>query len=316
MRILITGGFGLVGGRLAQQLQRTGHQIVLGSRHAAAAPAWLPEADVVKCAWNDASALAEICRGVDVVIHAAGMNAQDCEADAVAALEFNGLATARLCAAAVRSGVKRFIYLSTAHVYASPLVGSFTEASCPRNLHPYATSHLAGENAVLHAGQRGKIEAVVLRLSNAFGAPAHKDVNCWMLLVNDLCRQVVVSKSMVLRSAGVQRRDFISLTEVGRAIEHVINLNATKLDGGIVTIGGAWAPRVIEMVELVQARCAVVLGFTPAIIRPEPLENEVTLPLDININKLLNTGFEFGERVETEIDATLAFCSEAFGAQP
>jgi UDP-glucose 4-epimerase len=316
MRILITGGFGLVGGRLAQHLHSLGHQIVLGSRQAAPPPAWLLDATVVKCAWNDSSALAEICRGVDVVIHAAGMNAQDCDADPVAALEFNGLATARLCAAAGNAGVKRFIYLSTAHVYASPLVGSFTEASCPRNLYPYATSHLAGENAVLHAGQRGHVEAAVLRLTNAFGAPAHKDVNCWMLLVNDLCRQVVMSKRMVLRSAGVQRRDFISLTEVGRAIDHVINLSADKLDGGIFTIGGAWAPRVIDMVELVQARCTVLFGFTPAIIRPDPLENEVTLPLDININKLLDTGFRFSEIAETEIDATLVFCAEAFGDQP
>lgn len=316
MRILITGGFGLVGGRLAQQLQRNGHQLVLGSRNEALPPLWLPEAEVVRCAWNDSSALAEICRGVDVVIHAAGMNAQDSDADPVAALEFNGLATARLCAAAVRSGVKRFIYLSTAHVYASPLVGSFTEASCPRNVHPYATSHLAGENAVLHAGQSREIEAVVLRLTNAFGAPAHKDVNCWTLLVNDLCRQVVTKQRMVLRSTGAQRRDFVALSEVNRAIDHVINLNATQLDDGIFTIGGAWAPRVIEMINLVQARCSAVLGFTPSIIRPDPVENEVSLALDIKVNKLLDTGFIFTESVLTEIDTTLVFCRDAFGGQP
>ena len=315
MRILITGGFGLVGGRLAEHLHSLGHQIVLGSRHAAPPPAWLPDVTVVKCVWNDSLALAEICRGVDVVIHAAGMNTQDCDADPVAALEFNGLGTSRLCAAAVRAGVERFIYLSTAHVYASPLVGSFTEDSCPRNLHPYATSHLAGENAVLHTCQRGKIEAAVLRLTNAFGAPAHKDVNCWMLLVNNLCRQVVTTQRMVLRSTGAQRRDFVALYEVGRAIAHVIDLNAAQLADGIFNIGGAWAPRVIEMVELVQARCSVVLGFTPSIIRPEHIDNEVTLALDIKINKLLNSGYIFTETVITEVDETLLFCRDAFGVK-
>jgi hypothetical protein len=49
------------------------------------------------------------CDGVYVVIQAAGMNAQDCAADPVAALTFNGVATARLVMAASRTGVQRFI---------------------------------------------------------------------------------------------------------------------------------------------------------------------------------------------------------------
>lgn len=303
-----------MGGRLAQHLQRTGHQLVLGSRHAALPPTWLSDAAVEKCVWNDASALADICRGVDVVIHAAGMNAQDCDADPVAALEFNGLATARLCAAAVRAGVKRFIYLSTAHVYASPLAGSFTEASCPRNVHPYATSHLAGESAVLRAWQRGQIEAAVLRLSNAFGAPAHKDVNCWMLLVNDLCRQVVTTQRMVLRSAGAQQRDFVTLSEVDRVISHLIDLSATQLADGIFNIGGSWAPKIIEMAELVQTRCSVVLGFTPPIIRPDPVADDVTLELDFRIDRLIDSGFTTIRDTIAEIDSTLAFCDKEFGS--
>jgi UDP-glucose 4-epimerase len=144
MRILVIGGFGFVGGRVAKHLHRAGYSIVLGTRQAYSSPEWLRQAEVVQLHWHDAAALERSCRGVDVVIHAAGMNAQDCAADPVSALEFNGLATARLLAAAIRAGVQRFIYLSTAHVYASPLVGTITENTCPRNLHPYATSHLGG----------------------------------------------------------------------------------------------------------------------------------------------------------------------------
>src|SRR3546814_17036700 len=93
------------------------------------------------------------------------MNAQNCAANPVEALEFNGVATARLVQAAARVGIRRFIYLSTAHVYCAPLTGTITEDTCPRNLHPYATSHLAGENAVLSAVQAGEISGMVLRLS-------------------------------------------------------------------------------------------------------------------------------------------------------
>lgn len=312
MRILITGGYGLIGGRLAQHLQRAGHQIILGSRNASSPPDWLPQAEVVQTGWNDSCALERICNRVDVAIQAAGINAQDCATDPVAALEFNGLTTARLLEAAIRAGVKQFIYLSTAHVYASPLVGSISEDTCPRNLHPYATSHLAGEYAVLSASQRGRIEGVVLRLSNAFGVPMHKDVNCWMLLVNDLCRQAVTERSLTLKSAGLQRRDFVTLQDVARAVSHVINLSRKQWGDGVVNIGGAWTPRVIDMVELIQTQCSVVLGFVPDIICPSG-DGEITLDLDFKIDKLLASGYELSGNAVAEIDATLLFCREAFG---
>ena len=86
------------------------------------------------------------------------MNSQDCANDPVAALEFNGVATTRLVSAALSSGVKKFIYLSTAHIYSSPLVGKISEETYPKNFHPYATSHLAGEMAVLKAYKKKKLK--------------------------------------------------------------------------------------------------------------------------------------------------------------
>ena len=312
MRILITGGFGFVGGRLARHLQYADHEIVLGARKENSPPEWLPHAAVLQTDWVDEIALARICAGVDVVIHAAGMNAQDCAANPLAALEFNGLATARLLGAAIRAGVKRFIYLSTAHVYASPLSGIITESTCPQNMHTYATSHLAGENAVLGAAQRRQIEGVVLRLSNAFGVPAHKDVNCWMLLVNDLCRQSVTGHSLVLRSAGLQRRDFVSLENVARAVAHLIGLCNEEIGDGVFNIGGMWSPRVIDVVGFIKERCSEVLRFTPEIVCATPKDGEETLDLDFRINKLRSTGFSLSAEVSSEIDATLLFCRKFF----
>jgi len=314
MRILITGGFGFVGGRVAQHLQQAGHQIVLGSRKTSNPPDWLPHAEVEQTDWDDGRALEQICNGVDVVILAAGMNAQDCAADPVAALEFNGLATARLVAAASRAGVKRFVYLSTAHVYASPLIGTITEDTCPRNLHPYATSHLAGEDALLSAGQRGQIEGIVLRLSNAFGAPASAETNCWMLLANDLCRQAVCDRRLTLRSAGLQQRDFVTLHDVGRTIAHMLDLSDERIGGVIFNVGGGRARRVIDMAEMIQARCLAVLGFSPEIIRPEPIQGEKSPDLDYRIDKLLATGFSLEGDYHDEIDATLRLCNEVFGS--
>lgn len=313
MRILITGGFGFVGGRVAQHLQQAGHQIVLGSRSVTTSPNWLSRAEVVKTIWNDSGALEKICNDVEVVIQAAGMNAQDCAADPAAALEFNGLATENLLESARRAGVRQFVYLSTAHVYSSQLTNTIDEASCPRNLHPYATSHLAGENAVLYASQQGKIQSLVLRLSNAFGVPAHADANCWMLLVNDLCRQAVCDHRLTLRSAGLQQRDFVTLHDVGRTLVHMLELPDERIGGAIFNVGGGSAKRVIDMAEMVQARCLAVFGFVPEIIRPEPSRGEMSPNLDYCIDKLLATGFSLDGNCYDEIDATLHLCNDVFG---
>lgn len=312
MRILITGGYGFIGGRLGQHLYQIGNQVILGSRHANSPPDWLPHAEIVQTDWNNGHALEGICNGVDVVIHAAGMNAQDCAADPVAALEFNGLATARLLAAAARADVKRFIYLSTAHVYASPLAGTITEDTCPRNQHPYATSHLAGENALLGAVQRKQIEGIVLRLSNAFGAPVHKDVNCWMLLANDLCRQAVQSGQMVLRSNGMQQRNFIAISNVCRAVEHLSFCNYDALLPAVFNVGSGISQSVLEMAQLIQRRCKLVLGFEPDLLRPRTSIDERNGNLEYRSDKLTKLGVSLTQNNNTEIDCLLAFCHASF----
>lgn len=313
MRILITGGFGFIGGRLGQYLQENGHQVILGSRKAICPPEWLPHAEVAQIDWSDSRALKQICSRVDVVIQAAGMNAQDCASDPVAALEFNGLVTARLVAAASRVGVKRFIYLSTAHVYASPLVGTITEETCPRNLHPYATSHLAGEHAVLSANQRGQIEGIVLRLSNAFGAPVHKDVNCWMLLVNDLCKQAVQTRKLVLQTSGLQQRDFIGMTEVCRVAEHLAVGNGSSTQPSIFNVGSGVSQSVFAMAQSIQQRCAQVLGFEPVLQCVQGEADEPLPMLSYRVDNLAALGIksDFLENL-AEIDSLLRFCQSTF----
>lgn len=312
MRILIAGGFGFVGGRLGQHLHRIGHQVILGSRNANCAPEWLPQSQVAKFDWNDDHALEKICGGVDVVIQAAGMNAQDCTADPVSALQFNGLATARLLEAARRADVKRFVYLSTAHVYANPLVGTISEDTCPHNIHPYASSHLAGENAVKGASQRGGIEGIVLRLSNTFGAPVHENVNCWMLLVNDLCKQAVQHGQMVLQSSGLQQRDFIALAQVCNITEYLLARNFDTGVPPVINVGSGESRSVIEMAQIIQRRCQLVLGFYPKLNHSEAPAGEQHQALEYRSVRLLEMGFNAKGDNSIEIDGLLAFCHSSF----
>jgi UDP-glucose 4-epimerase len=313
MRILIAGGFGFVGGRLAVHLAQAGHKIVLGSRNARSPPVRLSQAEVVQIVWEDERTLERCCDGVDGVIQAAGMNAQECAANPVAALAFNGLATARLVTAATQVGVQRFIYLSTAHVYASPLVGTITEETCPHNLHPYATSHLAGEHAVLSASQHAQIDGIVLRLSNAFGAPMRKDENCWMLMVNDLCRQAVQTGRLVLQTSGLQQRDFVCMTEVCRVAESLVVGDGASTKLSIFNVGAGISQSVLEMAQLIQQRCTQVLGFEPVLQHKQGGLDEQHRTLTYRTDSLNSLGIS-SKNLDNigEIDRLLQFCQVSF----
>jgi UDP-glucose 4-epimerase len=283
-------------------------QVVVGTRSAPRIIEWLPDAAIARTDWQSDDSLQDACRSVAAIIHLAGMNSADCATDAVGALAFNAVGTARLLRAALAAGVRRFIYVSTAHIYASPLRGVITEAALTTNLHPYAASHRAAEDCVRFMHERRRLEGIVVRLSNAFGAPANPAANCWMLLVNDLCRQAVARGKLVLHSSGLQRRDFIALTDVCRAVEHLLEVDAAALGDGLFNLGGAWAPTVLEMAERV-ARCAErTSGRRPEISRPQPSPQEQAGSLEFRIDKLTHSGFVLQGDADAEITATLNLC--------
>lgn len=313
--ILITGGLGYVGGRVARHLAADPElSLQLTSRNInSRKPDWLSNGKIVQWVIAADTDLTKLCAGVDTVVHLAALNEIASANDPVAALEVNGVGTLRLLQAAQAAGVRRFIYFSTAHVYGAPLTGAISEQSLPRPIHPYAITHKVAEDFVLAAHDQKKIEGIVLRLSNGLGAPVAADVDRWTLIVNDLSRQAVTTRKLVLRSSGLQQRDFIALQDAARCVEHFIHLPAQLCGDGLFNLGGECALSIFEITRMVAARCEVVLGFKPLIERIEPETGEQASHFDYSIAKLKATGFSLQGRFEDEIDATLALCQNEFG---
>lgn len=310
--MLLTGGLGYVGGRLARVLaERAGHEVVLGTRTPERVPHWAASYPVVRTDWAHEAALARACAGVDAVLHLAGMNAQRCAADPVAALEMQGVGTARLLSAACREQVRRFIYLSSAHVYGSALTGTVDESTCAQPHHPYATSRRAAEDAVRHAQHSGRIEGLVVRLSNGYGAPADPGADCWSLVTNDLCLQAVRTRRLVLRTTGAQRRDFVPLGEVCRALAHLLAAPATVFKEELVNVGGGWAPMLRELAALIAARVSAVLGFCPEVRAGAGTDAIGSGLAEYRIARLLAAGFAPDPNaVVVELDRLIGFCDE------
>jgi len=316
LKILITGGFGFLGGRIAQFFVSEGHKVFIGtSRNVDSQDILFAGADVVHTPWNNLEKLDEACVDIDIIIHASGMNAKDCYDDPVAALSINVVATANILQSAINNNVKRFLYISTIHVYTDKLYGKIAEVDCPSNLHPYASSHRAAEDVVLWAQENKLIDSIVVRISNGFGVPIRVNTNCWMLLINDLCRQAVEHKQLVLTSNGIQVRNFIPISEICSAINFLVcQLPFEERVGqsGPINVGGKDSLSVLEMAKLIQLRCGAILSYTPDLVVRKQNDSEALTQLDFQMNRLKDLGYSHVHHLTEELDRLLMYCNDSF----
>ncbi|MBF0440592.1 MAG: SDR family oxidoreductase [Oligoflexales bacterium] len=319
--ILITGAFGFAGGRISRYLSENSdyYLILTSKRRDMQKPSWLGRGEVAYFDLTDFDFnIFDKYEKIDHVIHLAACSEIDCGRDPRLALQVNTLAAQDFIEKAIRKNVRRFIYFSTAHVYRTPLSGTISEDTVPRPVNPYAYTHRMTEDLVLSAHDRGLFCGAVFRLSNSFGAPVSTDIGRWNLFFNDHCRQIATTGRMTLKSSGRQRRDFICLTDVCRAVAHFLTLKADRVGDGLFNVGGGYSPRIVEVTELIAGRCKKILGFMPEIILKEQGDSsnsseETDFYLDYRIDKLLSTGFALTGLVEKEIDDLLLFCMNHFG---
>ena len=307
--VLLAGGFGNLGGRVASALHSTGNwNIRLASRRHLSPPPWAPDATVVNLDLLNPEQVDFACSGVTAIIHLAALNDRQAVANPNMAEAISGAGTKLLTDAAVKHKVDKFIFMSTAHVYGAPLQGTLTEESLTANSHPYATSHLSGERAVADRHQRGDFAGVILRCANGFGVPMDPEVDIWHVLVNDLCNQVASSGSMTLRSSGLQERNFIPIADICSAILHFLHLDAHLVGDGLFNLGGPKSMTVLEIAHVIAERSRSVLHIDPPINRMRQTEPEVLMPLDYCIEKLISTGFSCINDTNHEIDQLLNMC--------
>ena len=313
-KILITGGLGYIGGRVSQYLAKKSSYILrISTRNTSESiPNWLGNGELVNIDLSSEENLNAACSGVDSIIHLAAINEIDCFKNPELGITVNSLGTMKLLGAAIEAGVRRFIYISTAHVYGSPLTGVLSEENLVRPQHPYAISHKMAEDFVLAAHDTGQIDSVVLRLSNGFGCPERENINRWTLIVNDLCRQAVTRKKLVLNTSGMQMRDFITLEDISRAIEHVLLINKRDTFNGLFNLGGENTMKIMDMANIIKDRSSKVLNLELK-IECKKIEKEESLSkLEYNINKIKSTGFRLKSNHIREIDNTLIFCQKMF----
>jgi len=301
--ILLTGGFGNIGGRFSAFLaDNYVTQTKLATRQHRNPPAWAPTAEVVQCDLLNPHSLKRACEGVRTIFHFAALNDRECASDPKRAHEVNVVGTENLADAAVSTGVEQIVYMSTIHVYGSPLVGHIVESSPTHPTHPYGLTHLAAESVLKDRSVH--VPSTVIRSGNGFGFPMTFDVDIWHIIVNDLCLQAVRDQKLTLKSPSNIQRNFVTLRDICRALHHVGVKSPNSVGSVVYNLGSVRSRTLLEMSNLIAERCENLLGFRPEVVRLTP-DTDSETSLDFDSTSLRGAGFTTEEHFESEIDGIL-----------
>lgn len=177
MRVLVTGGAGLIGMALRRRLKKAGHEVVATDL----TNFGRDDADLVLLPLADTKAHERLIaeRRIEVIVHGGGVSGPMMfREQAGEIVDINVGSTVALLDAARRHGVGRFLLLSSHVVYGDVGDGIIDEAQRLRPATTYAASKVAGEALVESFSRQWGLSAASLRLTRVYG-PYRRD-NCFL----------------------------------------------------------------------------------------------------------------------------------------
>ena len=174
MTVLVTGGAGYIGSHTVLELTEAGEEVVVIDDLSTGFSAHLP--DSVPLFVGDAgdeSLLDSVAaqHKIESIIHFAGsVVVPESIRDPLSYYRNNFMTTRNLLSAAVKRGINRFIFSSTAAVYGNPHQTPVPEDAPKRPLSPYGSSKLMSEIMLHDVAVAFGMQYVVLRYFNVAGA--------------------------------------------------------------------------------------------------------------------------------------------------
>lgn len=179
MKVLLTGASGFIGKSvLAHKNEHVDFQSIVRD-----STLDKPEnASIIKTI-NSQTDWSEYLRGADAVVHLAGI-AHTSSVNPIDIDEVNYKATVNLAQQAAKSGVKRFIFISSIGVLGNCIGKPFDEHSVVSPLSDSATSKLKAEEGLMRIAQETELEIVIIRPVLVYGADAPGNFGKLVNLVN------------------------------------------------------------------------------------------------------------------------------------
>ena len=292
MTVLVTGGAGYIGSHMVHALADAGESVVVIDNLSTGFSAFLPKRVPLFIGEAGDENLVEgviAAHGVDSIIHFAGsVVVPDSMRDPLGYYRNNTVTTQCLLNAAVKCGVNRFIFSSTAAVYGNPDEVPVPEHAPTRPLSPYGTSKLMTEIMLHDVASAHGMSYVVLRYFNVAGADPLGRVGLATVGATHLLK-IAVEAATGQRAKidvfgtdyptpdGSCIRDFIHVSDLARA--HRAALSYLRKGGASVTLNCGYG-RGYSVLETIEAVRRVSLRNFAVQYAPRRLGDIMTMVAD------------------------------------
>jgi len=223
-RVLITGGAGMIGSTIADQLARTTDvdivvldNFVRGRRANLASAEATGKVEVIDGDIRDRETVAKAASGVDVVFHQAAIRITQCAEEPRLALEVLVDGTFNVIEAAVDAGVRKVVSASSASVY-----GLAEEFPTTEHQHPYGNRTLYGAAKAFNEGllrsfnDMAGLDYVGLRYFNVYG-PRMDIFGVYTEVLVRWMERIEAGHAPLILGDGTQTMDFVYVDDVARA---------------------------------------------------------------------------------------------------
>ncbi len=308
--ILITGGSGYIGGLVANYFQNLGFKIRVTTRDKGnISLRSLKNCEICETDLTSLGEINKICKNVKYIFHFASLNSKDSDNATIQENEKIKTGINNLLEAAIQNKIKKFLYLSTAHVYGENLINEVTENTIPLPNLQYAKNHLETERIITKELREKEIELMILRLSNMVAVPNSIETKCWHLVAHDACKQAIKNKKIILKSDGSQIRDFFSAFQLFDVLNNFIN--SEKKYSGIYNLGSGSSITINDLMNIIKVQHYKIFENNIDIIYGQG--NMVNNKFKYNIDKLLNNFPSINSyNLDFVIYRLLLFCEKSF----
>ena len=243
--VLVTGGAGFVGSRLAEALTSRNEVRVLDNFSTGSRANVPPDADVVEGNVRDGSTVVDAMDGVDLVYHLAGLvGVPGSLGSPGASSDVNVGGTVRVLEAARRYDV-RVVTASSAAIYGDANDQAISEDADKEPTSPFGADKLAADNYARIYADSYDLPVVPLRYFNVYGSGQNPEYSG---VVDAFLSRAVADEPLVVHGDGEQTRDFVHVEDVVRA-----NLAAGTTDhtGVAYNVGSGRSVSIRELAEAV-----------------------------------------------------------------
>ena len=223
-RVLITGGAGLIGSHIADELVRNGDpeiivldNFVRGRRENLAWAMGNGRVQIVEGDIRDTALLQEVMQDVDLVFHQAALRITQCAEEPRLALEVLADGTFNVLEAAVAAKVRRLVAASSASVYGMADQLPTTEAQHPYNNRTlYGAAKTFNEGLLRSFNEMYGLNYVALRYFNVYG-PRMDIYGVYTEVLIRWMERIAMGQSPLILGDGTQTMDFIYVEDIARA---------------------------------------------------------------------------------------------------